>query len=35
VFTQAGDHALAYLRYDRATAAMQAEGATVTMVTDG
>jgi len=35
VFTQSGTEALAYLRYDRAKAAMQADGATVTMVTDG
>jgi hypothetical protein len=34
IFTQSGDHALAYLRFDRAKTAMQASGATVTMVTD-
>jgi folate-binding protein YgfZ len=35
IFTRTGTHALAYLRYDRAKAAMQAGDATVTMVTDG
>lgn len=31
LFTRAGDHALAYLRFDRATGPMQAGGATVTL----
>ena len=35
IFTQSGIHALAYLRFDRARAAMQAEDATVTLMTDG
>ncbi len=35
VFTQSGAHALAYLRYDRADAAMQAGDATVTLVAKG
>lgn len=35
LFTQSGNHALAYLRYDRAQSVMQAGDATVTMVTDG
>lgn len=34
VFTQSGAHALAYLRFDRAKAAMQAGDATVTLVTE-
>lgn len=34
LFTQSGTHALAYLRFDRAKAAMQAGDATVTLVTD-
>ena len=35
LFTQSGAQALAYLRFDRAKAAMQAGDATVTLVTDG
>jgi folate-binding protein YgfZ len=31
LFTRAGDHAIAYLRFDRATGQMQAGGATVTL----
>lgn len=34
VFTQSGSHALAYLRFDRAKAAMQAGDATVTLTTE-
>lgn len=34
VFTQSGSYALAFLRYDRAKATMQAGGANVTMVID-
>ena len=35
IFTQSGNQALAYLRFDRARAAMQAADATVTLMTDG
>jgi hypothetical protein len=32
LLTRAGDQALAYLRYDRATGEMSADGATVTRI---